>query len=533
MPIDSPSSFSPPDPADALIEEGVRLAQQGQLDLAVSRFRLALQRRPDHPKAYHNLAVALAEKGRLDDALEHMATALRLHPDYLEARVNLGHFLVQARRLDEAVAAFRQALQLQPDHADALLHLGVCLTQSRRPDEAAVYLEHLVRLRPDFVEGHNRLGLALTDLGDLDGAARAFDEALRLDPRCADAHANLGSVRKAQGRLAQAVACYDLALLLGPDSLTTRWNRSLALLQQGDYVRGWAEYESRRRKPNSGIRPFVQPTWDGGPFPGRTLLVHMEQGFGDMLQGIRFVELAKAKGGSVMVTAPTKLMPLLSRCGGIDRLVDERAELPRFDVHAPLLSLPHLLGTTVDTLPGRSPYLLADPALVERWRGPVRSIGGFRVGIAWQGNPLHPWDRHRSMPLAALAPLAEIDGVQLVSLQKGPGVEQLAASRRRFAVAELGEIDEAAGMFMDTAAIVAHLDLVVTVDSSIAHLAGGLGAPAWVALASMTDWRWLHGRDDSPWYPTLHLFQQPNLGDWRHVVAEMAAALKRLVERRV
>jgi tetratricopeptide (TPR) repeat protein len=531
MPPDQPVHPAAADPAGRLVQQGVALAQAGQLDQALRLFGDALRLRPGDPQAQHNLGVALAATGRLAEAARALQAALAARPDYAEAHYNLGNVLNQLRRPDDAIAAFRRALQVRPDYAEALNNLGLALTLSGRPEEGLILLRQALRLMPGLVEARGNEGLALTELGEYAAAADCFERVLRDDPRQAEAHSNLGNNYKEQGRLAEALACYDLAVALRPDAPSPHWNRALTLLQQGDYERGWAEYEWRRRKPDSGIRPLPQPAWDGGPLHGRTILLHLEQGLGDALQFIRYAPRVQARGGSVMVAGPRRLLPLLSRCPGIDRLVAEEEALPPFDVHAPLLSLPALLRTTLATVPAEAPYLFANEALIQKWRAELPGAGTLRVGIAWQGNPRHRKDRWRSIPLTYFAPLARVQGVCLVSLQQGPGVEQLGGCG--FVVERLGgAVDEAAGAFMDTAAVMMNLDLVVTADTAAAHLAGGLGVPVWVALAKVPDWRWLLGRADSPWYPTARLFRQEEAGRWGAVIEAMARELESLVERR-
>ncbi len=519
-----------PPSAEALTDHGVALARKGRRPQAIAHFRRALAQTPGYAKAHHNLGVALAEEGKLDEAVRSLTEALRWRPNYLDALYNLGNVYHQLRRHEEAVAAFRRALALQPDHVESLNNLGLTLVYLGQFGEAIILLQQAVRLRPKFAEAYNNLGLARSEAGDLREAAEALEQALRLDPRYAEAHTNLGNNYKEQGRLPEALACYEMALALQPKSLTPRWNRSLALLQRGEFGRGWPEYDARLQKPDCEVRTFPQPLWDGAPLAGRTILLHMEQGLGDMIQFLRYAPLVQRQGGRVVVSCPARLRQLFGRCPGIDVLVDEKGELPAFDVHAPLLSLPARFQTTLETVPADVPYLSADPALVERWEPRLAELRGMRVGVCWQGNPRHRSDRQRSFPLAELEPLARVPGVTLVSLQRGPGAEQQARVARRFHVEEVAnDLDQEAGAFMDTAAIMTHLDLVVTADTAIAHLAGALGVPVWIALARVPDWRWLLGRDDSPWYPTATLYRQRTTGDWGPVFAAMARDLERLL----
>src|SRR5262249_38481838 len=271
----------------------------------------------------------------------------------------------------------------------------------------------------------------------------------------------------------------------------------------------------RFRREGSAPRSLGQPGWDGSDLEGRTILLRMEQGLGDMIQFIRYARVVKGRGGRGGGARCAPLPGGRGRVPGLRHRTPEKAVPPDFDVHAPLMSLPALLGTTLTTVPAEVPYLFADPELVERWRERLSGLKGLRVGVAWQGNPRHPWDAHRSFPLARLKALAEIPGVCLVSLQKGPGMEQVRQIRGRFSLLDLGaDLDATAGPLMDTAAVMKNLDLVVSADTAIAHLAGALGVPVWLALSAVADWRWLMDREDSPWYPTMRLFRQPRLGEW-------------------
>ena len=521
-----------PGHVEALVCLAVALAEQQRLEEAIAHFQQALRLRPDFAQAHHNLGVALAQQGRLEESAASIRQALQLKPDYAEAHYNLGNTLSSMNRRDEAAASYRHAIRLKPGYAEAYNNLGLALTEMGQPTAAEVFLKQAARLQPDNALAHNNLGLALADQGKLAEAVASYETALRLRPDYAEVHCNLAGVFKDQGNLAASLASYQVALWLNPDDASTRWNRALALLQHGDFADGWAEYEWRWKRKQARPRPFREPAWDGSPLAGRTILLWMEQGFGDMLHYIRYARLVRERGGRVVVEAPASLLPLFSTCPGIERLVAEGAELGAFDVQAPLLSLPFLCRTTLETIPADVPYLAVDAERVERWRQRLADIPDFRVGIAWQGNPKYKADRFRSMPLRRFEVLSRLSGVSLVSLQKGPGTEQVAGVRRRFRVHELGEIDEAGGAFLDTAAVMKNLDLVISADTATAHLAGALGVPVWVALASAADSRWLLDRDDSPWYPTARLFRQRQLGDWTPVFEQMAKELKAIAAAR-
>jgi Flp pilus assembly protein TadD len=519
-----------PDDGETTARLGVLLAESGRLDEATAFLRRAAALRPSDASVHQNLGVALAQQGQAEEAARTLEQAVRLQPDYAEAFYNLGNVLQGLGRREEAMEKYRQAVRLRPQYGEANNNLGLLLTESGKHGEAAVILQQAIRLRPRAVEGLNNLGLAYSALGRFAEAEASFQEALKIDPGYVEAHNNLGSVYKEQGRLEEALACYQTALWFDPQSASTRYNRSLALLQKGDYAEGWREYEWRWQRKQAVKRAFLQPRWNGTELPGKTILLWCEQGLGDAIQFVRYAPRVKAKGGRVILECPAFLAPLFSTCAGIDALVAGGATLPGFDVQAPLLSLPALLGTTLESVPAETPYLHAEPDRVEAWKKKLDGIAGFKVGVVWQGNPHHPWDRWRSFPLRALASLAAVEGVRLVSLQKGAGVEQIPALQRRFAFVDLGpDLDAEGGAFLDTAAIMKNLDLIVTADTAAAHLAGALGVPTWLALSAVADWRWMGGGDETPWHPTLHLFRQATLGAWDDVFARIAEELRRLL----
>jgi Flp pilus assembly protein TadD len=525
--------FNMPQSATGCTSLGLALAQLGKVDEAVVAFRAAVRLQPDSAQAYHNLGVAQAQQGKLTDAVASFHEALRLKPNYAEAHFNLGNTLRELGQRDQSIASYRQALRHKPDYAETMCNLGLALTEAGQLGdlgEAVILLKQATRLRPDDVTAHNNLGLALADLGRFAEAEASYEQALRIAPAHAQAHANLGSAYKEQGWLDEAAACYEQALRLDPDSASTHWNLSLTWLQMGDYERGWREYEWRWKRKGAAMRPFRQPLWDGSPLDGCTILLHSEQGLGDTIQFVRYAALVKQHGGRVVLECPSILLPLFASVPGVDQLVAEGTELPKFDVHAPLMSLPRLLGTTLTTVPADIPYLSPDPALVETWHQRLATTDGIKVGICWQGNPNHKWDRHRSVPLAQFAPLAALPGVRLISLQKAHGIDQLPASR--LPITEFGDDLDRSGAFMDTAALIRNLDLVITTDTAIAHLAGALGAPVWLLLSSIVDWRWLLKREDTPWYPTMRVFRQHTLGDWDSVFARIAAELCQMLSNR-
>lgn len=519
-----------PDHAQHRAMLGVALAQQGMVAEAEAQLRSSLKLDPDRAATHYNLGVALAEQSRFAEAEACLTQALRLSPDYAEAHKSLGRVLNSLGRRKEAAGHYRRALDLRPRDVEVLTDLGMILAlEGTVAGDAAVLLKHAVRLRPQSADAFNSLGLALMADGRYAEAEASYDQALRLDPHFASCHSNLGTNYKEQGRLAEALACYEMALRLDPQAVSTHWNRSLALLQAGDYEHGWAEYEWRWKRQVSPPRRFAQPTWDGSALGGKRILLWSEQGLGDTVQFIRYAELVKQRGGEVLFECPPPLVGLLRSCRGIDRLIVEGEPLPPFDVHLPILSAPFRFGTTLVTVPTNVPYLSAEPERKAHWRELVeRHAGGrLRVGIAWQGNPHHPLDRFRSARLEDLRPLAQVPNVRLFSVQRGPGTEQLDRWGSELGVVELTR-REVVGPedWADTAAIIDNLDLVLTVDTATAHVAGSVGAQVWVALAASPDWRWMLRRGDSPWYPTMRLFRQSALRQWGEVFDAVANELR-------
>jgi tetratricopeptide (TPR) repeat protein len=527
-----------PNYAGALTNLGLVLQKLGRLGEAATHHEQALWLMPNLAEAHINLGIARQEQGMLDEAAVNYERALRLKPNSVEAHHNLGGILKIQGRLEEAVASYERALSLKPDYADAHNNLGTALHAQGKLDEAAASFQQAVRLKPDFAEAHANLAGVLNLLGKHAEAAARCEHALRYNADSAQAHSILGNIHKDQGKLDLALASYERALLLDPDNGKNHVSRALLWLLQGNFEKGWVEYEWRWNSSATSPRQLPQPRWQGDPLAGRTILLHAEQGMGDTLQLVRYIALVRAQGaGSVVLECQPSLARLLAGQTGLgaDRVVPQGEPLPSFDVHAALFSLPRLLGTTsVERIPADIPYLRADPDLVQHWRARLESLEvdrtaprRLRVGIAWQGNTDHKADRWRSVPLDRFTLLSAIPGVRLISLQKGAGVEQLhglnSSGFSRGLPFDLGtELTD----FADTAAVLQCLDLVITVDTALAHLAGALGVEAWVALPFAPDWRWLLEREDSPWYPSLRLFRQKQPADWGEVFARIAAAVK-------
>ncbi len=518
-----------PEFADAHSNLGMALAKQGNLTEAIACYQQALRLKPDHANALNNLANALRHQGKLTEAVASYQQALRFKPEIAEAHTNLGVALAEQGKLKEAVASYEQALRLKPHYAEAHSNLGMVLFDQGKLTEAVASYQQALLYKPDLAEAHCNLGVALVEQGKLTEAVAGYEQALRLKPDYAEAHSNLGVALAEQGKLTEAVASYQQALRLKPDYAAAHMNLAQVWFLWGDFETGWPEYEWRWKHRGFTPPAFGQPLWDGSSLQGQTILLFPEQGLGDTLQFIRFAPLVQQLGATVIVQCQLPLLRLLATCAGIDRLVHAVTALPPFDLQASLLSLPRILRSTLATIPASIPYLCADPELRAHWQQQLSGVGGFRVGIAWQGNPEHKRDRRRSVPLLAFAPLAGVPGVRLVSLQKGPGREQVADLADRLGLLDLADRLED---FADTAAVMGNLDLVITVDTAVAHLAGALGIPVWVALPLVPDWRWLLERQDSPWYPSMRLFRQSAWGDWAGVFERLAEALRHQVASR-
>ncbi len=510
---------------EALYRQGLDQLKKGRWAAGEPLLREVLRFEPDHVAARHNLGVALAKSGKSSEAAALLEDLLQRQPDMADGHNNLGLAYLDGGKPEKAEPAFRQAARLKPKSWDFRNNLGVALCRQDRLEEAAAAYREALAQRPDFGEAHTNLGHVLRLLGRLDEALQHCEQACKLRPNSADAQNNRGLVHRALGGPQIALTCFERALEINPEHAEARLNRALTWLVLGEFSRGWPEYECRWRANKLPERSFAIPRWDGSALAGRRILIHAEQGLGDCLQFIRFAQLIAQRGGRAVVEVPRELISLLSDCAGIDQLVARGKPLPECAVHCPLLSLPLLLQTRLDTIPAPVPYLTANSRRVAKWKTRLGALSGLKVGLAWQGNPSHPADRQRSLALVHFAELARVPGVQLVSLQRGPGSDQVARFKDVLPLHEFPDLDGDGNAFMDTAAVMMRLDLVITSDTAIAHLGGALGRPVWVVLPYAADWRWLIGRDDSPWYPSMRLFRQDRPGDWSGVMQRLAVAL--------
>jgi Flp pilus assembly protein TadD len=485
----------PPDGFESLLRQAVRLHNQGQLEAAERLYEQCLRR-----------------------STSAQATTLHL----------LGLIASQSGRLDQSVAAMEQAVQIDPGRPQFHHDLGSNLGLLRRYDEALAHHDQAIRLKPDYAEAHCDRGIALANLGRLEEAIASYDQAIALNPMLSAAFNNRGLTLHKLGRLDEAIRAFDQALSLKPDFPIAHYNRGRCLLLTGKIETGLKDFEWRKHCPGlDKYRPLPQPVWLGHEsLSGKTVFVYPELYLGDMIQFCRYAPLLEKQGARVILAAQEKLHRLLTSISPTIDIVSDRANPTGIDYHCPLLSLPFALGTTLETIPNQAPYLRAEPERVQKWR---RKIGddGFKIGICWQGSVLPYADEmQRAFALTELHPIARRPEVRLISLQKHDGLEQLSSLPADMKVETLGDdFDSGPDAFLDAAAAMESMDLIITADTAIAHLAGALARPTWVALPCLPDWRWMLERPDSPWYPTMRLFRQASPGDWLGVFSDIEDAL--------
>jgi tetratricopeptide (TPR) repeat protein len=543
------------------LAQAVALHQQGDLARAEKIYARILKARRDHFDALHLLGLLKHQAGKTGEAYRLISAALTVNPRSADARSNLGLVLHALKRDAEALASFEQALALDPGHVEALNNRGTALLNLNRPTEALAAFERLLAINPRHLEAQVNRANALLDLDRVDDAIIAYDAVLAAQPRHAGAHFNRGNALMRCENLEEAIAAFDRALAIAPGYVKAHNNRGLALralnrhgealasygrasaldkdfaeahlnaahalLTLGDFARGFAAYEWRWKIAATAPhrRTFRQPLWLGTPpIGGRTILLHAEQGLGDTIQFARYATLLARAGAKVVLEVAPALKELLSGIGGATRVLAQGDALPAFDLHCPLASLPLAFKTELASIPAEIPYLAAPAERLEKWRARLAALAHPRIALAWSGNPAHANDRNRSIPLARLQPLWSLVGPSFISVQRDvrEGDAGVFAGATRL-VHLGGELSD----FADTAAVLALADLVISVDSAVAHLAGAMGRPVSILLPFSPDWRWMLAREDSPWYPTARLLRQPAIGDWDSVVARVREELGR------
>lgn len=496
---------------------------------ALASYERVIALDPRLPEPHDNRGLVLQRLGRHAEAIQAHAAAIARNPRFGIAHVRRAMALREFGRFEEAHADAVRGLSLMPGVPIALNARGITFNDLGRLPEAVADFRQAVAAAPQFAEAINNLGNALHDLAAFEEAIACFDEALRLRPGYPDALSNRGLSRQELGQLDAAMADFDAALAARPGFAEAAKRRGALHLLRGDYAAGWQDYGASlqaleaRQRANGGASGI--PHWRGEPLAGKSLLLSEPNGFGDALQYWRFIPRLLAMGANLAFHGRPALFELLRSSPWPVRFVPVDEAPHGFDLQCQLWSVPRLLDMRVEDIPAGVPYLSADPARVARWAG-LCAPDALNIGICWQGRPERKIDAGRSIPLAAFAPLAGVPGVRLLSLQRGHGIEQLRALPAGMRVVEPGaEFDGGAHAFLDTAALMQRLDLVVTSDTAVAHLAGALGRPVWLALKWMPEWRWMLARADSPWYPTMRLFRQPARGDWDGVFAAMQQEL--------
>jgi tetratricopeptide (TPR) repeat protein len=501
-----------------------RCRSEGRLGEAETLCRQVLEAQPDQAEAEHLLGLVAHQHGKLGDAIDHVRRATELAPQRALFHANLGEMLRMAGRPRLAVEAARRALAIEPNMAMALSNLGVALYELKAYEEAADAHRQAIAAEPDFAEAHSNLGNALHGLRRFDEAIVAYRRALDLRPDFADALANLGTTLHHSGAFDDGIATLRHALALAPHHANAHSGLGILLLMRGDFAEGWDEYEWRLRSSERTGPRFPEQPWTGDSLVGKHIYVQAEQGFGDSLQFARYLPLLARRAGTVTLRVHQQLVTLLRESlSGITVLGDRGDPLP-FDVDTALLSLPRLLKTRLETIPADIPYLRPTPETARRWQDRLAPLTGFKVGVVWAGNPEHANDTRRSLNVSLLAPLLRVPKTSFVSLQVGKRSAELKKLDR--GKSTIRELSSYFTDFEETAGAVAALDLVIAVDTAVAHLAGGLGKPTWVPLPWVTDWRWMLEREDNPWYPTMRLYRQKRGQDWREIISRMAADLR-------
>ncbi|HEY1684761.1 MAG TPA: tetratricopeptide repeat protein [Tepidisphaeraceae bacterium] len=511
-----------PSRAEAHWNLGVLLQKMGQLDQAIAAYQRASTAGLNSAEFYNTLGTALILAGRPDEAITAIQQAIARQPDFADAFYNLALALKDKKELDQGIGACQKALALRPNFPQAWNNLGIMLLEQKQHEAAINAFRHLVALCPDDADALHRLALALAKKGKHDEAIALCRQASELDPQSADIFHSLAVMLTDTMHLEEAAAAARQAISLEPDHVEAHMIYATLCLLTGKLREGWQEYAWRLKRDEFAQQKYVGPEWSGDPLQARTILLYSEQGYGDALQFIRYVPLVAERGGQIVVRCRLPLKRLFELSMQAVRVVTFEEPLPDFDLHCSLMSLPRVLETDLSNIPARIPYLFADSQQIATWRTRLAKLSDKpKIGLAWRGASEHANDHNRSIALKQLAPLAEQLHVQFVNLNKNNRAGEI--NDATFPIIDwTNELHD----FADTAALVANLDLVISVDTAVAHLAGAMGKPVWMLLPYLPDWRWMLEREDSPWYPTMRLFRQNVRGDWEGVIRRISDALK-------
>lgn len=507
--------------------------QSGNSQAAISLFSRAMSINPHLPDIHNNLGLALMGQGKLQEAINCFKEAMRLDPDFVKAYFNLGNVFKEQKKFSDAVEHYNRALDLAPEFPEVCNSLGNVFKEQGKYEEALEQYRKAISLRPDLAEPYNNIGAVLDEQDKLSDAVQYYKKALQLNPGYADAYWNIGNLLfLKECKLDEAIEHYQEAIRLRPNFSEAHFHRGLALLLKGNFKEGWPEYVWRfgqNIEKNASYNNFTKPLWDGSSLKGKRIVVSSEQGAGDCIQFIRYLPLLKELGAYIIFECYGKLLKLFDGFNSIDFLVEgpfpAESDIA-YDYFVPLLCLPQIFKTNTDTIIKNTPYIASNPELVKQWGNKINS-DSFRVGIVWEGTRTHFNDRNRSFDLSVFEPLTSMSGVSLYSLQKEITSEQSNLLEEMNIIALGDSLED----FSYTAAAIENLDLLISVDTAVVHLAGAMGKPVWTLLPFVPDWRWLLKRDDSPWYPTMRLFRQTRPGDWKSVIIQIKDELEKILEQ--
>lgn len=525
-----------------LFKIGNDLFKKEQYNDAALYYKKALKINPTCSHTCFNLGQAYYWAKNYQKALDSYKKTIRNNPQHDRAYAQIGRLFFDVKQYNDAILPLEKALELDEKNIEVRLLLVRMYNQQQSYDKALKTLNAGLALTPDDINLQFEKANTYNTLNKLEEALEIYRALDKKAPNNPSIIYNIAFTLKKLGRVTESIPYYNKTLELNPDHSDAWFSRGLAYLVLGDFEKGWEGYEWRYHKPENGsLRSYQQPRWNGtDDINGKTILIHSEQGLGDTFQFIRYAQLLKNKNATVIAAVQKPLVTLIGLCPYIDKVVAISDEtMPEFDVHAPIMSLPYVLHTRIDSIPNTIPYIFADEALTQEWQKKLASDKNFKIGICWQGNDNYATPNLRtavalkSVQADEFAPICAIPGVSVYSLQKTTGTDQLNNLSKGINIISFdGDFDNSHGRFMDTAAVIKNLDLVITVDTSISHLASALGTPTWVMLPNPADWRWMIDRTDSPWYPNvIRLFKQPTPGDWKSMIAEVAQELQKYITK--
>jgi len=492
-------------------------------DEAIAGYQRAVELNPDHARAFYNLGNALQKNNRLDDAIVAYRQSIEIRPDNVDAINNLGNAFYKNNNCDEAIAAYLRVLEIKPNNVSALNNLGNAFFKQNKFDEAIEVYQRAINNKPNYSEAYYNIGIVMRAQNKIDEAILAYRKAIEIDPEYASAYNNMGVLFRAQNKVEESVDIFQRAIKIDHDHASAYFNQGISLLLLGHFREGWNLYEWRWKTEamKMNVREFDRPLWLGQEdICGKTIFLHGEQGFGDTLQFCRYADLVKKLGAIVILEVQKPLIRLLFDLKGIDRIVENKKDVRYFDYHCPLLSLPKALQTDLYSIPAAPYYLKSEISIQEKWSIRLGKKTRPRVGIAWSGNSLHRNDQNRSVFLEKILCYLSED-FEYFCLQK----DIRERDRDILKNSKIRQFSDEITDFAETAALCELMDLVISVDTSVAHLAGALGKQTWILLPYIPDWRWLLERDDSPWYPSVRLFRQQQAGDWDTTLERVAVAL--------